>query len=238
MIYGELGAYPLYIDIHSRMISFWTKLGDYGPNEIATSLYRIIHNLNEKKQLKSNWLQHIKNIIVSNGFGGIWDSHNNVNKKWFVQSFKQKLKDQYIQNWNSLVDNSSSGKNYRIFKESFDINPYFLYLSNRNSRLLTAFRTRNHRLPIEIGRWTSIATNERLCWLCNAEIGDEFHYIMKCTFFNEQRNKYIKPYYTRNINVIKFGELMNHKNKTVVKNLCSFIEIIMDKFKNGQNVLD
>ena len=52
MIYGEIRAFPLYLDIYSRMISFWTKLRNNGKNEIAFSLYALIAGLNEQK--KSN----------------------------------------------------------------------------------------------------------------------------------------------------------------------------------------
>jgi hypothetical protein len=36
---------------------------------------------------------------------------------------------------------------------------------------------------IECGRWQNIERNTRLCVLCQKqEIGDEFHYIMECSF--------------------------------------------------------
>ena len=41
-------------------------------------------------------------------------------------------------------------------------------------------RTRNHRLPIETGRCQRIQRDERLCNVCQAEIGDEFHYMLVC----------------------------------------------------------
>ena len=52
MVYGELGAYPLFIDIQYRMVSFWAKLRDGGHNDIATNLYNIIYRLSEQGKLK------------------------------------------------------------------------------------------------------------------------------------------------------------------------------------------
>jgi hypothetical protein len=41
-------------------------------------------------------------------------------------------------------------------------------------------RTRNHKLPIECGRWQGIERNRRLCKLYQKqEIGDEFEYILE-----------------------------------------------------------
>ena len=231
MVYGEVDAYPLYVDIHTRIVSYWTKLVDNGINDTAVTLYKILSILNDKQILKSKWLNNIKNMLFSNGFGHIWETHDEVNRKWFVETFKQKLKDQNLQNWSSRVDQSSSGKNYRLFKNSFELNPYFTYLSNKESKLLTAFRTRNHHLPIEIGRWASKPITERACNLCQDEIGDEYHYIMACRHFTDLRKQLIKPYYRTHINTLKCNELMNHGNKTTLKNLCKFKDIVMKTCK-------
>lgn len=227
MVYGELGVYPLSIDIQTRVVSFWTKLNDKGINYIATLMYKIIYTLNEQGKLKSRWLDGTKNLICVNGYSNVWHLHNDINASWFIKSFKQKLKDQYLQSWGSLVDKSSSGINYRMYKENFQINSYFSFLSNKKCQILTAFRTRNHRLPIEVGRWSGTPMNERVCWFCNNEIGDEFHYVLTCRYFNEERRKYIKPFYRTHPNAVKFKLLMNHSNKFIITNLCSFVEIIM-----------
>jgi hypothetical protein len=48
---------------------------------------------------------------------------------------------------------------------------------------LSKFRTTNHKLPVENGRWKNIARENRICPLCNngeiGEIGDEFHYLFE-----------------------------------------------------------
>ena len=232
MVYGELGAYPLFIDIQSRMISFWCKVNNNEKNNIAKTIYDLIYHLKEIGKLKSPWLNNIQNIININGFRNVWNSQNEVNSKWFVQAFKQKLKDQYIQSWNAAINQSSSGKNYQIFKDTFTRNTYFSFLSNKNCRLLTALRTRNHHFPIEIGRWASTPLNERICNLCRADVGDEYHYILTCNFFNDKRKQFIKPYYYRNSNTIKFNQLLNSSNKAEIKNICAFIAVIMKTFKD------
>ena len=77
MVYGELGAYPLYKDIQSRIISLWAKLNDNSKND--TAIYKILKRLNDQKKLNSKWLNNIKNLICANGNGNIWESHNEVN---------------------------------------------------------------------------------------------------------------------------------------------------------------
>ena len=213
MIYGELGVYPLKLDIQSRTISYWAKVSITRPNYIASMIYDGLYSLNETRRLKNKWLDNIKHLLCSNGYGNVWENQTNFNVEWLNKSFKQRLKDSYLQNWNSLVDKSSSGLNYRLFKQNFELNKYFTYLPINKCRLLTAFRSRNHRLPIEVGRWASIPVSERKCQLCNDGIGDEFHYVLECKTLNEQRRQYINASFVRNPNTIKFHSLMNNNNK-------------------------
>ena len=59
------------------------------------------------------------------------------------------------------------------------------------------------------------------------DIGNEFHYVLVCKKFQEQRPKYLKRYYYQHLNIIKFEELMSTKQPTKLKNLCMFTDIIM-----------
>jgi hypothetical protein len=39
-------------------------------------------------------------------------------------------------------------------------------LNDKNRFTFCRFRTSNHRLPIEVGRWTNVERHNRLCQLC------------------------------------------------------------------------
>jgi hypothetical protein len=233
MIYGELGVKPLQIDINSRIINFWSKLTDPTSNKLSNNMYIILYGLQEQRKLKSKWLMHIKNLIMQNGFGFIWNTQTEINRKWFPLAFKQKLNDQYLQEWNDLASKSTSSLNFRLFKDNFGMNKYFYIAPNYFCKIITAFRTRNHRLPVEIGRWTGVPLNERKCCLCELnEVGDEFHYLLSCHYFKEYRKHFIKQYYFKNANIIKFSQLLNIENKNQLIKLCKFLDIIMKTLRN------
>jgi hypothetical protein len=68
---------------------------------------------------------------------------------------------------------------------------------------------------VEIDRWTGpgVPINERKGYLCEPyEISDEFHYLLFCHYFKEYRKHFIKQYYYKNANTIKFSKLLNIKN--------------------------
>jgi hypothetical protein len=66
-----------------------------------------------------------------------------------------------------------------------------------------------------------------ICNLCDENvIGNEFHYILECNYFNNVRTKYIDDCYRKRTNIIKFGQLMRIKNKIKLTKLCKFIKLI------------
>ena len=122
-----------------------------------------------------------KYIQYTCGFMNIWDTQNFHNKMWLKYVIKQSLIDQFLQNWNSLVYNSPKSTCYRIFKQECKFEDYFNILDIKDALALCRFRTSNHSLPIERGRWQNTLRQNRLCSLCNQNsIGDEYHYILKC----------------------------------------------------------
>jgi hypothetical protein len=104
---------------------------------------------------------------------------------------------------------------------------YLNILNDKDNLTLSKFRTTNHKLPVENGRWKNIARENRICPLCNnGEIGDEFHYLFKCQYFSNQRKIYIKKNIRINPNIIKFKLLMTSTSKIELQKLCRFVRII------------
>ena len=106
---------------------------------------------------------------------------------------------------------------------------YFELLEHKKAIDFCRFRTPNHKLPIEQGRWDNIDRNNQICFLCNSDIGDEFHYILQCQYFKPSRKLLLSKYYNNHLNVLKFRNLITSKNNTVqVTKLCKFIKVFCD----------
>lgn len=233
MVYGETGVFPLYIDIQCRVISFWAKLVTSNLLKLSTSLYNVCLSLyrHSDQNQRFKWIKNVRDILYNCGFNAIWDSQTFPNTKWLVCAMRQKLKDIFINKWYSEIENSSSGIIYRIFKLRFCFEDYLVSLPFKLRKSFMQIRTRNHRLPIECGRWENIAREERLCTLCGNEIGDEYHYILVCVKLKNIRKMFLPRYYCSRPNTLKFCELFNtctNKNKALRK-LCTFIQIILQQ---------
>ena len=114
--------------------------------------------------------------------------------------------------------------NYRIYKNELFFENYFQILSIKDAHTFCRFRTCNHYLPIENGRWMNIPRNERICNHCDIkEIGDEFHYILKCknNLLKEERKRCLKVTQIQNVNIISFKQIMTYNKH------CFFPEKIM-----------
>jgi hypothetical protein len=66
------------------------------------------------------------------------------------------LIDQFKQIWNSSIEASSKGGNYKLFKEELIFENYLDILEDKDKITLCRFRTTNHRLSVEVGRWKTI----------------------------------------------------------------------------------
>ncbi len=76
---------------------------------------------------------------------------------------------------------------------------------------------RNSILPwqLEVGRWTNIAVEERLCLICNnGTVEDEEHFLFRCNFYYGERQDFYN--YMKN-NIPNFNNLsIEQKLQTVI----------------------
>ena len=133
--------------------------------------------------------------------------------------------------WLTHIDISSHTNIYRIFMQNFQQSNYISKLPDRLCKIMFKFRTRNHRLPVETGRWQGIPFDRRTCQECESDLGDEFHYLFICPQFKEERKKYLRQYFYKKPNTYKFNELMNTPDHKQQKSLCYLISAIAKKFK-------
>ena len=103
MVYGELGRYPIDIDIKVRTISYWARLLCGKQAKFSNVFYRLSRNLNENGDTNLNRVYFIRTILNECRFTYIWETENVNNKEWLKCVVKQRLIDQFVQNWQTSV---------------------------------------------------------------------------------------------------------------------------------------
>ena len=71
-------------------------------------------------------------------------------------------------------------------------------------------------------------------FLCEKnDIDDEFHYLFVCNHFKSERKNFLKTYFYKCPNIIKFKKLLSTKNINLFIKVSCFIEIIMKNFSSA-----
>ena len=124
MIHGELGRYPVEIDIKIRIISFWATIICGKQSKISCIMYSLSYHLYSQHNFDIKWITLLEKILTETVFSNIWQTQTFKSIEWLKQSIKQRLLDQFLQDWNSSVQNSTKSYNYRIFKTDFKFEEY------------------------------------------------------------------------------------------------------------------
>ena len=215
-VYAELGRKQTDIQIKSRMTGYWISLVNNGNlNKFSRKIYDImLAEFNTGQNFK--WLNYIKETLMSVGEPGQFNQNFIQNPKATKDKIVNRLNDLYIQEWVAKLQTSSKGRNYSIFKQNTNFESDITTLPRKVFIPIIKFRTCNYKLPIETRRWHDVPCNERKCTLCNQkDLGDDFHYLMKCSFFETERKELLRPYHYNRPNIIKFQDLLNCNSKTI-----------------------
>ena len=230
MVFGETGKFPVSVIIKSRMLSFWFNLvSNCSSVKLSSLIYKCLLKMYEMNVHENKYIKAIHTTLNEIGLSYIWLNQKalDIHPVWFKEKVKRCLKDGFLQNWYTHIDNDELFINYRMFKPSFGADPYYLALPQNLVISLMKFRTTNNNLPVNKLQYIDTPWHERLCVKCDTrDIGDEFHYLFVCPFFDVIRRQYLPRHYFFRPNAIKFHALMSSKNKKLLiglKHLVVFI---------------
>ena len=162
----------LLLDAQCKMVMFWANLSEpCNTPKLSTLLFRFSFKLYNGIFIKSIWIKAIKDIVerLSRYLG---------KQSPPMQFKKQNLKDESSQKWSFQVNQSSTCLNYRMGKLSLKL------LLNVYGRLDLGVETTSFR-----GCRNGVLRENRICTYCNVEVGDEFHYLFKCSHINIIRKR-------------------------------------------------
>ena len=155
MLHAELGRFPLEINIKVRMINFWLSIVTGKPSKFSYILYKCLLNDTDDGIYEHKWIKYIREILHSVGRSDVLEIRDftNVNIAALKNSVIRTLKDQYMQNWETKLEKSSKGQHYRLLKNEMAFEGFLSKYTKKIYSPLLKFRTSNHKLPVERGRW-------------------------------------------------------------------------------------
>ena len=148
VVLGECGRLPLWTIYMYRCIKFWIK--------VVNSQGRYIHSCYKNLKVlddhgKTTWATHIKSLLLTHGYGYVWQQQGVGNPKLFLCGFKQRLQDVARQQWHANIQQCPL-QLYREYKTCLEIDTYLLCVEIRVHRIaLSRFRSGCNRLAVN--RW-------------------------------------------------------------------------------------
>jgi hypothetical protein len=226
-VMGELGRFPLGIDVVTNIIGFWNHATSTNANPLLAKAVAVSVNLDASGKL--SWVSYLSNLLPMLG-------ENSLIPKLRPLPIIDKLKRKYLNAWKKSLQplhDQSGGKLslYRSFKSSFSFEQYLLEVKNDSHRhALTKLRISNHKLAIETGRYTKpiTARSDRVCLLCaSGQVEDEQHFLLACPTLSNLRASLITPHLNTQMQslpqLLQVGYLLNSGTDTVcaVAKYCS-----------------
>ena len=127
---------------------------------------------------------------------------------------RHNLIDQFRQEWSQQLTTSQKARNYSIFKLDLRLEPYLSTLPSSLAISLFLFKTANHKLPVEFGRWNGTPYIERKCTKCMSNaICNWMHGLFFCPYFKALRHIFIRENYCNN--TFNFNMLLNESVYTI-----------------------
>ena len=192
---GEIGRYPLLINILTHSFKFWMRTCTLPIESLVRKSY-LDNMMTELNHNKKSWSSCLFNIMSNFNQTHHWDNQGHFNGSVYSTPFKLLLESNYESQWLSHINgnanplNPNKLRNYAKFKTSFRIENYVLGCNLKCRRNFTKLRISSHRLAIKTGRYTRPKTppEKRLCLLCSSkEIEDERHMLLSCSFYTKER---------------------------------------------------
>ena len=116
--------------------------------------------------------------------------HNNVYEK-SKSEVKQLCNDSYDRLWWEKIKDSPKALTYATFKCNVKFEKYLDQIKiGKHRTSLSRFRLSNHSLLIEKGRYTKpkLDRSDRICFNCLSDIEDEFHFVIRCPLYSQERS--------------------------------------------------
>ena len=189
---GELGVYPICIDMIYNSVNFWHHLHNMDN----------VYLINARKTSEKLWQDKLqswhKNMHKLCQCIGYRICKSFIPSKFTNRNIKNTLKNRFKDYWRSTLTKSStttSGKlsTYREIKSTLICEDYIREIKNiKHRHALSSLRISSHQLQIERGRYTTPITPRelRICQYCDLDmIEDERHFLMECPKHNEYRNE-------------------------------------------------
>ena len=180
---GELGRYPLGVDIVANILMYHKHL----QSEKSSCLLKKAVIANKALKRKDSWMLQLDKILDFLSCHSI-----TPNMSW--TTIINNLNRLYNKYWKDSLTSQNKLRTYKLFKTELIYENYLSQCNLKYRKSLTRFRISAHRLEIEKGRYSRppVPASQRLCKSCKDKVEDELHFLIECSKLSESRVELFK----------------------------------------------
>ena len=192
-VLSDTGHFPLLYRQSVRVLKYWLRIINLHEDSLLYSAYKCLYQLHTFGSV--NWVTNIKMLLEACNLHDLWDSHSVVNINETMRTVKEFLSSKYMNSCMDRVQNSGEGcklRTFKLFKNEYRLESYLLCTSDvKIIHAIARFRLSSHNLCIETGRHARpvIPANARYCLFCPKIVEDEFHFLVTCQMYKNERKK-------------------------------------------------
>ena len=234
-VYGEFGLFPFIVIRKLVVVKYWVKILSKLNNResFISKVYRALYDYSLTNPNKTTWVTLVRDMLYRIGFGNYWQAQNVGEEKHFIAIFKQRIEDIYHQEWRGEVENSTDARLYKHIKEKFEFEPYLNIANSTFRTAISKIRLSSHNFLIERGRWgqTRIERQNRRCAVC-ATIEDEFHCLIECPLFVNERKGCLSDALKRRKSMYEFINFLKSKDMGLMIKLGKLCHRVHSKYRD------
>ena len=221
---GEMGQLPLILHGFKSLLVFWHR----STNLPETTLVKQAIELQMNNCIESEWAATVRYLLYTLGMDIHLDNPGLVTTEKFANICIRKMSNLCIVQWHRHMTGgymrpweTNKLRFYKLFKTSFKMEPYLNLIPNFQLRkCISKFRCSDHSLEIEVGRHKKMKIEERICKICQGEVGTEEHFLRFCPILNELRSRY----FGRISSFAEWVRILKCDEKESAYNLANFLK--------------
>ena len=209
-VYGEIGRFPLQLDVNLRTIKYWIRILKAKDESLVKKAFLTLKHLDDAGFV--TWASSIRNILTKYNLSNIWDDPSIVINETdrFIFDLKDQMYSEFIEDWSRNLSSFPKLRSYITYKSHFSFEYYLFEVKEfKLRRYIAKVRLSSHDFQIEKGRYDRTPVEERLCTNCNLRcVEDEYHVLLQCPRYKDDRQRFkeevfkIEPNFSMELNSI------------------------------------
>ena len=170
------------------VLRLWNRLLKLPANRLTKKIF--LNDFYLAQSGHGNWCYNVLRLLANVNLESSFYERKQID----IEMIKENLMNIQEENWLHSFSIKPKLKTYKLFKETLRVENYVLYNMSASERSVMAqFIFGILPLNIETGRFRNQPIEQRICNLCELnEIEDEFHFLFKCTLYNDCREIWIE----------------------------------------------